>query len=136
MPRAPGLNVMVHCDPAAVLGGPDTVPVLALFLDEDGYCQILAIEERRDAFHYPESVRLFRDLVWRQVLPRGAQVTGDPGKVHALAAKLRPLLDRVRAGHSVGREGGSKIGQLTPDAREACKLIQRMIGAADWTRNG
>lgn len=133
MPRALALNVLVHCDPATVLGGADMVPVLALFLDEDGFCQILATEERRNALYYPESVRLFRDLVWRKVLPRGAEVTGDPGKVRRLAARLLPLLERVHAGHSVEVWNAMTIGKLTPDAQQSSKRIQRMINDADWT---
>ena len=127
------MNVVVECDPGSILGGSDKVAVLALFLDEDGFCHLSATEERYGTLSYPESVRFFRDLVWRQMLPRGAEVVGDPIKIEALATRLRPWLERVHAGHSVEPRGESLIGQFTPDAAEASKRIQQIMNRAGWT---
>ncbi|MFQ8433157.1 hypothetical protein [Amaricoccus sp. W119] len=132
MPTTLSLTVTVDCDPGTVLGGPDKVAVLALFLDEDGFCHLTASDERHGALRYPESVRYFRDLVWRQVLPRGVEVSADPEKIDALARALRPWLARVHAGHSIEPRDGVLIGQLTPDAAEASRRVQRLHGAADW----
>jgi hypothetical protein len=132
MPTRLFLEVTVDCDPATVLGGPDKVALLALFLDEDGFCHLAATEERHGTLNYPESVRYFRDLVWRRALPRGVEVSADPDKIAALVVDLRSWVTRVHAGHSIHPRGEVLIGELTPDAMEACKQIQRLLDAADW----
>lgn len=133
MSRELSLSITVDCDPARPLGGADKVPELALLLEADGSCRISARERRRNALDYPESVRFFRDFVWRQVRGQGAPVVGDPRKVAELATRLRPWLARVHAGHSLAPRGAILLGALTPDAEEASRRIQHMINAADWT---
>jgi hypothetical protein len=125
-------NIEIAHEFGKVLGGREKVATLILFLDEDGYCQLTATEQAANHFYYPASIRFFRDLMWRRVLPRGVAGIANVARLYDLARRLDPLVRVVREGHSIEQHDGQLIGALSPAAQRASQDIQRMLNAADW----
>ncbi len=126
------VEIEITCEFGKVLGGHEKVATLIFFLDEDGYCQLTATEQALNHFYYPASIRLFRDLMWRRVSPRGNLGIANVARLYDLARRLDPLVRTVRAGHSIVDHDGQTIGALTPGAQRASQDIQRVLNAADW----
>jgi hypothetical protein len=53
-------------------------------------------------------------------------------KIEALAEQVKPLLDRVHAGHTTHFDGSNYKGHLTDDAQEASDAIESIFDQADW----
>ena len=70
---------------------------------------------------------------WRTVLSQGCRALPDVNAIEQLAEKLAPLLDRVRAGHSVEWNGSNNVGRLTDDAQEASEEIDAILTGSSWT---
>lgn len=135
MSKIPGLKIKNLYNSTSLLGGPHRVAVLSVFLDEDGFCCISATSEPHKSWFTPESVQLFRDMMWYQKMRPGSVVKADLTKIRALIGQLRPLLERVHAGHTLEYRDAVIFGRLTSDAEAASLQIWRLINAADWARD-
>jgi len=62
-----------------------------------------------------------RTLAW------GLPIVPTPSALESLIEDLKPLLERVHAGHCVKWDGNNYVGKLTEDATDASDEIERYI---------
>ena len=95
------MKIEIQADKSEVLGGPELIPYLKLELSEDGNA-ILCADHRHFSQHMvPIEEWSGRTRVWSATLSPGSYAIADPVAIEALAERLKPLLARVAAGHTV-----------------------------------
>lgn len=125
----------VKSDDMEVHGGPDEVPELELYMDEDGDAT-LYVCARHNSFNGVSEREHHRVmLAWGTSLPAGRRVIEDVEAISELATALPPLLQRVHDGHEVGWDeaAGNVIGTLTEDACKASDEIEALLSSTKWT---
>lgn len=114
-----------------IIGGPEWSPELRISL-ADGSVYATAAERHssENSVSFDEYRR--RTLVWTNCLPRGAMVIASPDAIANLVEAIKPLLERVAAGHTVEWDGSNMVGRLSDDALEASEEIDQAIADCDW----
>jgi hypothetical protein len=126
------MKIGIKADKDEVLGGPDHIPFLKLELSEDGNA-ILFTGHRHLGHHMaPLEEWSGRKRIWSANLSPGSYALADPVAIEALAERLKPLLHRVAAGHSLRWGGPNPVGRLSDDASEASVEIERLLQAERW----
>lgn len=137
--------------PDGVWGGGSYAPCLELTIEEDGTATLSAdqrhssqIADQRYSSQIQSAERTFDvhhgrnlPLLYRASLSVGSYAIPDSSKLHVLAEKLQPLVDRVRAGHEVAWDGNDMVGRLTTeDARDADEALDLLFDSdPDWQRD-
>ncbi len=126
------MKIEIQADKNKILGGPELIPYLQLELSEDGNA-ILCTGHRHLGHHMaPIEEWSGRTRIWSTTLSLGSYALADPVVIAALAERVKPLLARVAAGHSVQWGGPNPVGRLSDDASEASVEIERLFQAARW----
>jgi hypothetical protein len=126
------MEIRIRADKDEILGGPDHIPYLKLELSEDGTAIVHAGHRHFDHYRVPMEEWSGRKRIWSASLSPGSYAIADPVMIQSLADRLKPLLKRVAAGHSIQWGGPNPIGRLTDDASEASVEIERLFQAERW----
>lgn len=123
-----------------VLGAEEYYACLHLEIDEDKSARLLATE-RHNSQAGSTLMRVYhrRDLEYGVELKPGEAVIPRKDALVALAEKLQPLVDRIRAGHEVEWDGSNMVGTLSADAKDAeeeVELIFERLAPSDWVEEG
>lgn len=126
------MKIGIKADKDEVLGGPDHIPYLKLELSEDGNAILCA--GHRHLGHHMTPIEEWSGCtrIWSASLYPGSYALADPVAIEVLAERLKPLLVRVAAGHSVHRGGPNPVGRLSDDASEASVEIERLFQVYRW----
>ncbi len=125
------MNIEIKAVKDIVLGGPDRVPYLKLELYED--CNaVLCASHCPVSQDLPSTEWRGGTRIWSASLSPGAYAFADVAAIEALARQLRPLLERVAAGHWADWDGSTPFAHLTDDASEASAEIERLVQAERW----
>ena len=125
------MNIEIKAAKNTVLGGPDRVPYLKLELYEDGNA-VLCASHCLVTQDLPSAEWSGGTRIWSASLSPGAYALADLAAIEALARQLRPLLERVDAGHWADWDGSIPFSRLTDDASEASVAIERLVQAERW----
>lgn len=126
-------RITVDAAPEKVLGGKEWIPGISLLVDSDGTTVLRAQEwHSSEAGSCLMSVWHSRDLEYTHTLSQGSLAVADPEKLKALAERLTPLVERLRAGHSIKWDGSNMVGKLDADAVEAHALLDDAFCDPDW----
>jgi hypothetical protein len=125
------MDIQIKVDANEVLGGPEYRPYLELKLIEAGEAT-LSMGERHSSRNGTTFDVWHGRLEWRTRLSQGSYTLPDVSKIEAIAGRVKPLLDRVHAGHSTHWNGSNYKCRLTDDAQEASDEIKRIFENADW----
>jgi hypothetical protein len=129
------MNIEIISDESEILGGANYIAYLEISLNEDGDAAIITSDRHNSNNGTPIDEWHMRTLTWGNSLSQGTLVVADRAAVEALAEKIRPLLERVHAGHSVKWDGSNMRGALDDDASEAQEEINRLVEEYRWTSN-
>jgi hypothetical protein len=126
------MEITINASADEVLGGPEWRPYLTLELTEGGEASLRTCDR-----HSSDNGTIFdvwhgRTCQWSASLSQGSYTLPDVSKIEAIAEQVKPLLDRVHAGHSTYWDGSNYRGRLTEDAEEASEEIDRIFEQADW----
>ena len=99
------MKIAINAEKDEVLGGPDHIPYLKLELSEDGNAILCAGHCHLSQHMAPIEEWSGCTRIWTASLSPGSYALADPVAIGALAERLKPLLVRVAAGHSVHRGG-------------------------------
>ncbi len=125
------MNIEIKAAKNTVLGGPDRVPYLKLELYEDGNA-VLCASHCLVSQDLPSAEWSGGTRIWSASLSPGAYALADLAAIESLARQLRPLLERVDAGHWADWDGSIPFSRLTDDASEASVAIERLVQAERW----
>ncbi len=126
------MEITINASADEVLGGPEYRPYLELELTEGG-AATLCTGERHSSNNGTTFDRWHgRTLAWRISLSQGSYALPDVSKIEAIAERVKPLLDRVHAGHLTHWDGSNYRGRLTEDAQEASDEIELIFEDVDW----
>ncbi len=125
------MNIEIKAAKDTVLGGADRVPYLKLELYEDDNA-ILGASHCPVSQDLPSAEWSGGTRIWSAIFSAGAYALADVAAMEALARQLRPLLERVAAGHWADWDGSTPFSRLTDDASEASAEIERLVQAEQW----
>lgn len=125
------ITIDITCDDS-ILGGREYSPELTITLDERGHARIVAGERHNANMGTPMDIHHGRTRSWGQRLSQGCLAVADCEKLASLGERIRPLLERLHAGHSVTWDGSNMRGRLTEDAQDADLDLQMLIERAQW----
>jgi|SRR6516164_7077263 hypothetical protein len=126
------MEITINASADEVLGGPEYRPYLTLELTEGGEASLRTWDRHSSNNGTTFDVWHGRTLEWSASLSQGSYTLPDVAKIEALAEQVKPLLERVHAGHSTYWDGSNYCGRLTEDAEGADKEIERIFEVADW----
>lgn len=129
--------IAVSAPEKTIYGGGLHLPGIQLRIDEDGECRLSVSSWHNSENATTEDVWHKRAFEFRCTLSEGDRAIADPEKMADLAQTLQPLVDRLRAGHSVeiDLQRGEYVGKLTEDAEAAGFEIDQVLEDADWQSN-
>lgn len=126
------MEIEIRSDAGELVGnGRDWNAELRLVLDEDGNASVYVKDCHSSDNGTPMDEWHARTLVWSNRSQHCGVV--DRRALEKLAESVKPLLERVHAGHDVKRDGSNMVGTLDEDAREASEEIDCVVSDCDWS---
>ena len=126
------MEITIETSADEILGGPEWRPHLTLELTEGGDASLRTWDRHSSQNGMTFDVWHGRTLEWSASLSQGGYTMADVEKIKELAGLVKPLLERVHAGHTTHWDGSNYRGRLTEDAQEASEDIDRIFETADW----